>query len=253
MGRGWRDGRPLVARITSSPRATQQTSWIISFLALQIPPLCPSVCPSIHPSPSPFFSAPSHLFFRFFFMFLFWVNAYRAASRWYQIFVSLRPSLPATLLLSIPPSPHFFSVCFQCQFCCVSVSQGSFWPTHGQTHSKPVQLISILHATFPALTKLCWVYVCVHVCEFVWFSFMLFSIQFLPSVHYLWQWSGDGDCIKWNEKKKRLLVAHFRRHSVQPIKGRRKKHQSACNFGIYIFTEFLLHIKIQEERNNKSL
>lgn len=75
------------------------------------------------------------------------------------------PSLPPCHASSLHPSlPHFSSVCFQCQFCCVSVSQGSFWPTHGQTHSKPVQLISILHATFPALTKLCWVYVCVHVC-----------------------------------------------------------------------------------------
>lgn len=122
------------------------------------------------------------------------------------LFLSVPPPYHASSLH--PSLPHFLSVCFQCQFCCVSVSHGSFWPTHGQTHSKPVQLISILHATFPALTKLCWVYVCVHVCEFVKCSFMLCSIQFLPSVHYLWQWSGDRDCIEWNEK--RLVVTHFR-------------------------------------------
>lgn len=63
--------------------------------------------------------------------------------------------LPPVLLLSVAPSLVFLSVCFQCQFCCVSVSHGSFWPTHGQTHSKPVQLISILRTTFPELTKLC--------------------------------------------------------------------------------------------------
>lgn len=188
MGRGWRGGRPLVARITSSPCATQQTSWIISFLALQIPPLCPSVCPSIHPSPSPFFSAPSHLFFfRFFFHVSFLSKCVQSSLQMISD-ICFSPSLPPCHASSLHPSlPHFSSVCFQCQFCCVSVSQGSFWPTHGQTHSKPVQLISILHATFPAMTKLCGMYMCVHACEFLWFIFMLCSIRFLPSTHYLWQ------------------------------------------------------------------
>lgn len=72
-------------------------------------------------------------------------------------------SVPPSLLPSLSLSPSLFlSVCFQCQFCCVSMSHGSFWPTHGQTHSKPVRLISILPATFflfhfffSPLTKLC--------------------------------------------------------------------------------------------------
>lgn len=68
------------------------------------------------------------------------------------LFLSVSPPYHAS---SLPPSLIFSLIVLLCQFCCVSVSHGSFWPTHGQTHSKAVQLISILDATFPVLTKLC--------------------------------------------------------------------------------------------------
>lgn len=65
-----------------------------------------------------------------------------------------------SLSLSPPRPPPSSSVCFHCQFCWASVSQGSVWTLHGQTHSKPVQLISILHTSSPSADQTLLVSMC---------------------------------------------------------------------------------------------